>query len=73
MSLAERRAPHRRRTEWPNRSSVSAAAVVTVFWGHANRLYVSTSLGYLLDVIAAWKLTNEANRARFEPKYRNGT
>jgi len=52
---------------------VSAAAVVTVFWGHANRLYVSTSLGYLLDVIAAWKLTNEANRARFEPKYRNGT
>jgi hypothetical protein len=72
VSLAELRAPHRRRTGWPDRSGVSAAAVRTVFWSHASRFYVSASLGHLLEVIAAWKLTNEANRIRFELKYRNG-
>ena len=71
VSLAELRAPHRRRTEWPDRSRVSAA---TVFWSHASRLYVSALLGQLLEVIviAAWKLTNEVNRIRFERKHRNG-
>jgi hypothetical protein len=47
---------------------VSAAAVLTVFWSHASRLYVSASLGQLLEVIAAWKLTNKVNRIRFELK-----
>jgi len=53
---------------------VSAAAVLTVFWSHASRLYVSALLGQLLEVIviAAWKLTNEANRLRFERRHRNG-
>jgi hypothetical protein len=51
---------------------VSAAAVLTVFWSHASRLNVSASLGHLLEVIAAWKLTNEANRVRFELKCHNG-
>jgi hypothetical protein len=68
VSPAELRAPHRPRTEWPDRSSVSAAAVLTVFWSHASRLYVSASLGQLLEVIAAWKLTNKVNRIRFELK-----
>jgi hypothetical protein len=74
VSLAELRAPHRRRTEWPDRSRVSAAAGLTVFWSHASRLYVSALLGQLLEVIviAAWKLTNEVNRIRFERKHRNG-
>jgi hypothetical protein len=53
---------------------VSAAAVLTVFWSHASRLYVSALLGQLLEVIviAAWKLTNKVNRIRFELKNRNG-
>jgi hypothetical protein len=51
--------------------NVRAAAVLTVFWSHASRLYVSASLGHLLEVIAVWKLTNEANRVRFELKYHN--
>jgi hypothetical protein len=74
VSPAELRAPHRPRTEWPDRSSVSAAAVLTVFWSHASRLYVSALLGQLLEVIviAAWKLTNEVNRIRFELKHRDG-
>jgi len=51
---------------------VSAAAVLTVFWSHASRLYAL--LGQLLEVIviAAWKLTDEVNRIRFERKHRNG-
>jgi hypothetical protein len=74
VSLAELRAPHHRSTEWPDRSRVSAVAVLTVFWSHASRLYVSALLGQLLEVIvvAAWKLTNEVNRIRFERKHRNG-
>jgi hypothetical protein len=74
ISSAELRALHRQRTEWPDRSNVSAAAVLTVFWSHASRLYVSALLGRLLEaiVIAAWKLTNEVNRLRFERKHRNG-
>ena len=74
VSPPELRAPHRPRTEWPDRSSVSATAVLTVFWGHASRLYVSALLGQLLEVIviAAWKLTNEANRIRLALKHRNG-
>jgi hypothetical protein len=53
---------------------VSAAAGLTVFWSHASRLYVSALLGQLLEVIviAAWKLTNEVNRIRFERKHRSG-
>jgi hypothetical protein len=47
---------------------VRAAAVLTVFWSHTSRLYVSASLGHLLEVIAVWKLTNGANRVRFELK-----
>jgi hypothetical protein len=72
VSLAELRAPHRRRTERPDRCSVSTAAVLTVFRSRARRLYVAASLGHLLEVIAAWKLTKEANRVRFELKYHNG-
>jgi hypothetical protein len=74
VSPAELRAPHRPRTEWPDRSSVSATAVLTVFWSHARRLYVSALLGQLLEVIviAASKLTNEANRIRLALKHRNG-
>lgn len=75
VSLAELRAPHHHRsTEWPDRSRVSPAAVLTMFWSHASRLYVSALLGQLLEVIviAAWKLTNEANRVRFELKCHNG-
>jgi hypothetical protein len=41
---------------------VSAAAVLTVVWSHVSGAYVSASLGHLLEVIDAWKLTNEANR-----------
>lgn len=41
--------------------------MLTLFWSHASRLYVSASLGHLLEVIAVWKLTNGANRVRFEP------
>jgi hypothetical protein len=74
VSPAELRAPHRPRAELPDRSSVSATAVLTVFWGHASRLYVSALLGQLLEVIviAAWKLTNEASRIRLALKHRNG-
>ena len=47
--------------------------MLTMFWSHASRPYVSALLGQLLEVIviAAWKLTNEVNRIRFERKHRS--
>ena len=71
MITAKLRAPHRSRTEWPDRN-VSAAAVLTMFWSHPSRVYVSASLVTPIEMIAAWKLRNEANRIRVELKYRNG-
>jgi hypothetical protein len=54
---------------------VSAAAVLILFSSHTSRLFVRASLVTCSRVIAAllaWKLMNEANRVRFELKYRNG-